>query len=360
MNYMINVNKIFKENITFVEYSRSGIVYYTDDLEVLNELKILGWKYNECSKGYRVIPPSVSLCDITELRKVFQYQNIILNFAYFLYLKKLSKENKLNDLIKFVISKKNIFYKNFEFHISSGPIIETEIKIEGIDNRINQLKIDLLITFLESKEYDAFYNYALKKLNKNNIHMVEHFDIENLSNNVKNFYNHLIDLNKNINKKFKLSEKKYNLNIDIFYKIKYDVLLFIPNGCYKFLNLFVNEDNYDKVMFWEFHIDDTKPTTHKIFNKDLKNKKVLIIDSVYSGKTLLKLKKLIKEKGGYPILLGLYPKSRSVINILDYAVILDKLYSRKDLDLKDVNMYEILYIDRLKGFGGKRCKKISK
>ena len=349
MSYMININKIFKENITFVEYSRSGIIYYTDDLEVLNELKILGWKYNECSRGYRVIPPSISVCDITELKKVFQYQNTIINYAYFLYLKKISKENKLSDLINFIICKNKLFYKNFEFHISSGPIIETEIKIEGLDNRINQLKKDLMINFLESSDYNFLYEVAKQKLCKNTIYSITKFCLDSLSENVKAFYERLISLNENINKKFKLPEKNYNIDMNLLDKVDYDILLFIPNGCYKFLNLFVNEKNYRKIMFWEFHIDDTKPTTHKIFNKNFKGKKVLLVDSVYSGKTLLKLKKIIEEKGGYPILLGLYPKSKSVINILDYTLILDKLYDVKELDLNDINMYENLYINRLKG-----------
>ena len=282
---MINVNKIFKENITFVEYSRSGIVYYTDDLEKLNELKLLGWKYNQCSKGYRVVPPSISVCDITELKKVFQYQNTILNYAYFIYLKKLSKENRLIDVINFIICKKKLFYKNFEYHISSGPIIETEIKIEGIDNRINQLKKDLLVNFLDSDDYNWTYDLAKKQINKNNIYTASKFCIDNLSKNIKNFYMYLINLNENINRKFELPEKTYNIDMSLFEMIDYDILLFIPNGCYKFLNLFINENNYKKVMFWEFHIDETKPTTHKIFDKDFKDKKVLLIDSVYSGKT---------------------------------------------------------------------------
>ena len=33
-----------------------------------------------------------------------------------------------------------IFYNNFCFHISNGPILETEIKIEGSDRRVENLK----------------------------------------------------------------------------------------------------------------------------------------------------------------------------------------------------------------------------
>lgn len=39
MKYMkIDIKTIFNKNIRFVEYSRSGVVYYTQDLDTLNEL----------------------------------------------------------------------------------------------------------------------------------------------------------------------------------------------------------------------------------------------------------------------------------------------------------------------------------
>lgn len=356
MSCMISVNQIFKSNIIFGEYSRSGIVYYTDDLEELNELQLLGWRYNQCSVGYRIIPPSISVCDITELEKVFQYQNVILNYAYFLYLKKLLKENKFENVIKCIISKKKLFYKNFEFHISSGPIIETEIKVEGLDDRIYQLKRDLLIDFLAASEYKNLYKFATQKIEKNSVYTADKFNIDNLSQVLENFYKYLIKINENVNKKIKIPDKIYSVDMSVLGEIDYDVLLFIPNGCYKFLNLFVNEKNYKKVMFWEFHIDKTKPTTHKIFNKNFRNKKILLVDSVYSGKTLLRLKKMVEEQGGHPILLGLYPKSKSVINILDYTIILNRLYSTKELDLNDLNMYENLYINTMRSLGDNSAK----
>lgn len=56
-------------------------------------------------------------------------------------------------------------------------------------------------------------------------------------------------------------------------KIDYDIMLFIPYGCYKFLNLFLDENNYKKVMFLEIHIDQNKPNIHKLYAKKLKIKK---------------------------------------------------------------------------------------
>lgn len=337
----MNIKKIFNENITFVEYSRSGIIYYTNDLEEINQLLKKGWKYNKYDNGFRVIPPSITVCDITEVRKAIQYQNTIFNLTYYKFLKKLQKQNKLNSHITNVINKHKIYYKNFIFHISSGPIIEAEIKIEGIDSRIQQLKIDLVLDFIERKDYKILYNQTKKDLKEN--YMFDNY-IDNNSEKTNEYFNYLIALNKAINNEIKILKNEYNIDLSLFNEIKYDIILFIPNGCYKFIHLFINESNYKKAMFLEYHIDKTKPAICKIFEKNLRNKKVLIVDSIYSGKTLLHLKQYVEKQGGKPILLGLYPKSRSVINILDYVIILNSMYKRDQLNLENKNFFEDLYI----------------
>ena len=203
------------------------------------------------------------------------------------------------------------------------------------------------------------YEYSKKSIIKNNAILPINDSSKNQGQEIKNFYKYIIDLNENINKNFRFSKFNYEVNISILKKINYDIMLFIPNGCYKFLNLFVDEENYKKVMFWEFHIDGTKPNTHKIFPKSFKNKRVLLIDSVYSGKTLLKLKKIIEEEGGTVILFGLYPKSKSVLNILDYTLILNKIYNVKKLKIDDY-IFEKIYIEALRGdkYGKRKANKI--
>ncbi len=78
---MKKVYEFFKDNVTYVEYGRSGIVYNTDNLEELNELVKCGWEYNVNSKGFRVIPPEVTSVDITDYKKAYQYGNPIFNLA---------------------------------------------------------------------------------------------------------------------------------------------------------------------------------------------------------------------------------------------------------------------------------------
>lgn len=97
------------------------------------------------------------------------------------------------------------------------------------------------------------------------------------------------------------------------------------------------------MIFIEFHVDKDKPYIHRLFYQNMYGKKVLIIDSVYSGKTLLNAKALVEKEGGIPTLLGVYPKSKSVLNILDYALILDRVYDCKKL-VDNMN-FEKIYVE---------------
>lgn len=356
MRYMrIDIREIFNKNIRFVEYSRSGVVYYTNELCELYELKLNGWKYNLCEKGFRIIPPSVTICDICECKKVEQYKNIILNLAYYLFLSNLIKNNRLSKFIDSIINENPLYYSNFSYHISTGPILETEIKLEGTDCRIETLKKHLLLSFLKTDDYNILYSKCKCNI-KNNV-MFEK-KVENNSN-VLNFYNDLIEKNlplKNIN----INTQNYCIDTTVLNKVDYDLILFIPFGCYKFIGQFINMDNYQKAMFVELHIDKDKPCTHRFHFKNMKNKKVLIIDSVYSGKTLLQAKEMVIQNGGIPILLGVNPKSKNILNILDYALILNKIYDCSDIS-SNIN-FEKIYIKTFKELiqNDKKNRKTSK
>lgn len=73
-----------------------------------------------------------------------------------------------------------------------------------------------------------------------------------------------------------------------------------------------------------------------------------MIDSAFSGKTLQIAKKYIQEQGGVPIILGIYPKSRSILNMMDYALIMNKIYNVKGLKSEDEDMFIKLYLENLK------------
>lgn len=57
---------------------------------------------------------------------------------------------------------------------------------------------------------------------------------------------------------------------------------------------------------------------------------------------------MVKQLGGTPIVLGIYPKSRSVINILDYTLLINKIYKCNELNLDDKDMFKNIYIESFK------------
>lgn len=74
----------------------------------------------------------------------------------------------------------------------------------------------------------------------------------------------------------------------------------------------------------------------------------MIVDSAFSGKTLRLARDYVVKNGGSPIVLGIYPKSRSVFNIIDYALIINKIYKVDELEY-DENLFIKLYIENLRG-----------
>lgn len=290
----------------------------------------------------------MTLVDIVDLKKINQYSNIIFNLAYYNFILNLIKNNKLDFFINVILNKYPIKYKNFSYYISVGPIITAEVKIEGSDNRVETLRKDMADEFIYSSQYSQYYLKAKSKLKSNALKQKRLIEYSKLSSALQKGYKDIYHKNKLINVNFKLPEFYYDIDTSEIENIEYDVLLFISNGCYKYINYFINERNINKLMFWEIHIVQTKAGCYKLYDKNLKDKKVLVIDSIYSGKTMLKVKKEIIKFGGIPILVGIYPKSTGVINILDYVLLIDKVYSVKKLDLKSHDFFEKKYIKSLK------------
>ncbi len=75
-------------------------------------------------------------------------------------------------------------------------------------------------------------------------------------------------------------------------------------------------------------MDETKGSNKFSNLEKLKNKFVLIIDSIYSGKTMIYTKKILKDITNKINILGVFPKSDSVANICDYIIVLNKVIKK--------------------------------
>lgn len=341
------MNNVFSKNITYVEYARSGVEFYTENIEEVKQLIDAGWKCNQYTDGFRVIPPEECIVDITNYQKAMQYGNPIFNLAYYDFLIDLIENNTINYFINRIIEGDIIYYRNFDFLVSYGPILDTEIRISGSDSRIKKLKIDMAQEFINSKNYKAYIKNASMLIKSPRELCTYKQKLCEKDEREQKFYKEIeenIKIIKNI--------KVYNPNIFKIYNLDkiqdIDVILFIPFGCFKYLSSFTNSKNLGKIMFWEFHIEETKPSTFKLFEKNLKNKKILIIDNMYSGKTMNLAKEKVKEQGGVPIILGINPKNKNNILNSDYSMILNTIFKNNELDVKDKDFFRNIYIEIFK------------
>lgn len=339
---------VFLKNITYVEYARSGVEYYTENLEELKELAEKGWKFNKYIGGFRVIPPEECIVDITDYQKAMQYGNPIFNLAYYDFLKELIEQNKINSFINQILEDNIVYYRDFQFLVSYGPILDTEIRISGSDDRIKKLKIDMVENFIDSNKYSRYIANVESEINTVRELSTCVKKLKDNSNKEQNFYKEVQEFINVLNK-----TRCYNPNqfkIYNYEKIEncYDVVLFIPFGCFKYLSSFTNEDNIEKIMFWEFHAESSKEHTFKLYEKDLTDKRVLIIDNMYSGKTMQIAKNKVEKLGGIPITLGMNPKNKNNILTTDYTMILNHIFEKNELNIADKDLFRNLYINIFK------------
>lgn len=325
--------------LVFGENGRSIATFYTLSLEIMREYKNRGWSYEIDYKGngFWLRAPDEWLVDLTDSYKIYYYGNPIINLAYYNYLKSFSDKNRLKEYIDFVISNNKIFYKDFEFVIADGIVLQSEIRIIGSDKRIKNLKHDLINSFIESSLYLKYYNEAKNYLGK--IRNIK-FEKNKLSAGMSEFYENLNGFLKVVNES---ASNKNNKIVDLAKQLPdTDIIILIPTGCFKYMSSIITEDNLDKIMFWEMHVNSHVNKCFTLFNKDLKGKKVLIIDQIYSGKTLEIIKNLVIKQGGEPLTIGMFPKSLYSLKSTDMVVILDKLFKTNEI-VNDDNWVSRMY-----------------
>lgn len=311
----------FQKKVIFGENGRAMAAYKTKNQDEVKEKKELGWTATLIDKAqtYYLRSPDTWLVDLSDFFKVNYYGNPVINLAYYLFLTNKYQNNSLNDYINYIMSKKPIYYKNFQYVVVFGIVLETEVRLLGSDMRLNSLKKDIFKDFYTSVYYKQFYSRAVK-LFKNKTNFEKMFSKEKVQNQLayKLFCSKV--------------ENAESLNFNwaqidgLAQKLpEYDYLILIPKSGYKYMSSVVTEDNYDKILFWEIHAN-TSIRSQKKINLNLKGKRVLIIDNIYSGKTMSIITKLVEDKGGKPITVGLFPKSFHSMHGLDYFVFYNKMF----------------------------------
>lgn len=322
---MTQTNELFRKNIRFVQYGRSGSVLTTLSHKTADELHNQGWTLYKANNTFRLNPPSINLVDISDISKINQYFNPLFNFVLYKFLKKKLEKNSLNNFIDMVINEHRLLFKNFDYHVSFGPILNFAIKIEGSDERIFKLQQLIIEAVLNDEQFQIMQKEITLKYSQ--------CFLSNKSTLIKEN----VEIYNNLCAKYK--QKKSLRDGDLVYAVdtnalnfnNYDYVLLILNGCFKFIQYFDIKSFVDKLVFWEIHIDKNKGEDQICDIDKLKNKKILVIDSMYSGATINYIKKLLLPISNNVDVLGIFPKSEGVFNLCNYVLLGNKIFHCDEL-----------------------------
>jgi hypothetical protein len=352
------MGKNFFDNLIFdLNYKRNIVGFETNNLKVLEEKYNLGWSIYIKNHAFFVRAPEDVIVDLSDIFKIIKIGSPIDNLVFYDLINDFIANGKLNDLVNFILKKNNL--KDFSFIIPKGDFFETQFRMIGSDLRIKQITKLLLKEFKKDKKtWNKYYKKSLSFLNSNRIsykdffkkNVVYHNSVQdiNIRNLIEKFQLFRIQF-----KKFKYGSYLRNFLISgLFKKLpEANFYVLVPNGCFYFLPEFLESKNRLKyTVFIKLHLDDKEP--YLIYPdidliKNFKNKKILIIDTVFSGNTLNKLYYFIKNHGGTPIKMAVFPKSKIAIEQSNYILFVNKIIESNNLNLinilKEKNWVKILY-----------------
>ncbi|MEK7096649.1 MAG: hypothetical protein AAB881_01735 [Patescibacteria group bacterium] len=329
-------------------FNRKVVVRFENDLNEIEILAKRGWKIIPGVDEWIFRAPEVSLYDLSEVHMNPTFDPVEI-FSFFLSLK---KEN-VKEIVNRVIYSDSEF-TNFHFSLlESRTYFESCIRIAGIDNRIKKLPVLILDYLKKHSDWDRNLEYSKKILKDRELCV--HQILENECSHKNQIFSDEI-----MRKYHCLPLSEFPRN-RIYTGFWHEIPLFnqyfsIPKTGVLLMRGFLEElGYYDKVNLIECHIPPhiSKEViwTNKSF-RAVDDCSIALLDIVYGGQTINMAEKqlinfLTTKNINFKAItkIGLFPKSRSNLSQLDYAVILDKLFKTDQLDLLDNNFFENMFIE---------------
>jgi len=319
-------------------HKRDEFVYPTRNLEEVSELIGKGWSMKIGNGGYLMRAPETWLVDLTDPSKI--RGDLRENLALYVTLKQMICSKELSSCMNYIKSSK--FGNKIDAYLLSGEALETEIRIAGSNARIHGFRKELLKEVRKNTMFKPNYEAIVKDVPRTRKLDSGICKFDELSPIAKEFYRKIADIHETIGCLYEPDKILTGIWKDI---PSADVYIFIPKSGFRLALGFVNSrQKYDDVMFWEYHAGQTQsPYEGHIMAKPLRNKKVNIIDVVYSGTTINSMDAKVADEQGTPIKIALFPKSQIAIQSSDYYIFLDKIKNLSDTNFSTPYWAEQIY-----------------
>lgn len=321
----MSVDNSFKKGFN-VENGQSDVYLKTNDRSVVAKYLNSGWKIFDKENYYYLRAPSISLVDLTDPNKLIAFGSPQEALAYHNCINYYVQSGIFNELLNFVLKKFSYIFNSLEVFFVNGPIVESEFRIQGSDERIKAFGQLLRIEIEKSDDYKKSLIYAKDFLGNTRRVSYMNYNLRNQNNYIRDYFEKLESVFFDVG----------NVYNDIIYNEmfkdcgNFDKYLVSPNGCFKYLSslVFNKISSIDNIVFYEIHSDPNRKSGKKYNFNMRKTDTVLAIDSLYSGNSLKKLSLLSDNIK----VLGMYPKSRVSMQNCDYVMICDKIVHKSDIN----------------------------
>ncbi len=315
-------------------HKREELLFISDNLEDAKKMYQLGWKKKKILSGIVFMAPEIWIIDLSDPFKVMENNNPKENLALYKTLERFKKNKKIFDLINKILRKNE--FKNLKVYFLNGQSLETEIRMAGTDKRVSDFKF----IFIEALKSTRQFIKEIKKIENVYSQQSRQFKLikKPLSISKLKKYHNIFNYYKYIDRDFKFPNNIYGI-FKLFPKVDYIIL--VPQSGFKFLDEVSGIFSLKNILFYERHF--SRDGNFWLFKKDFHNKKVLIIDTSYSGETLNSIADMVYYEGGSPIRIAVWPKSKLGVINSEYVIFLDKMIKTREIDINDQNLFINLY-----------------
>lgn len=297
------------------DHEREEIVSLTDELEKAKKLMDDGWEKKNVLSYFKLLAPEICLADLTNPLEIEENGGMRKNYAMYAAAKHLERNGILNNLLE--------KFSNSDYKIINGESIEFQSRIALLEEQ-KGLKEVLKEEIRKSDFYGFFYEQLGKKHLDGDI---EEVNVDVYIGNVESGKFDDLERHYSCIKDISIDENIYGLFDQLPIADKY---VLVPHAGFNYLDELSEKVGREKIMLYEKHF--SKNGDFWVWKKDFEEENVLIIDKCYSGKTLEWVAEQIEIENGKPLTAGLYPKSSSSMDKMDYMYFVDELYRKKDVD----------------------------